>query len=287
MSALALVGGAGADPNTVNSPWAGVGSLSVGGSKFTGTVIAPGYILTAAHVIAGQDPSNITFQLNAGTAQTFAAAQVFVNPLYTGTTSDNLPGDPTVHSDLAIIRVEGSEDFGTSGYGLYSGSIKGQNLTFVSYAGSDTVKRTGENIADVVFNSASGVAQSYLFDFDGPDLSTNRLGFNIPENGTLGVNREASFVSGDSGSSAFIHVNGQWQLAGINTFQAFYSEGPATSGAFGTGGGGVLLAPYASWIASVVTAPVPEPEPWLLLSTGIGLLGASFRYRRSTLLTPH
>ena len=64
--AFALVGGAGVAPNTADSPWAGVGSLSVGTSVFTGTLIAPGYILTAAHVVRGVDLSTITFRLNAG-----------------------------------------------------------------------------------------------------------------------------------------------------------------------------------------------------------------------------
>lgn len=277
--AFALVGGAGQDPNTANTPWAGVGSLTIGGNIFSGTVIAPGYILTAAHVIAGQDPTNVTFQLNAGAAETFTSTQIFVNPAYTGTTAGNMPGDPTIHADLAIIKLASTPTFSLAGYELYAGQIKGQNLSFVSYAGNRSVKSTGENVADIVFRSPLDVAHTYLFDFDGPDLSTNQIGYDTAQYGTLGENREASFVPGDSGSAAFIQVDGRWQLAGINTFQATFMGGPTASGAFGTGGGGVVVGAYAPWIASVIAVPVPEPEPWLVLLSGMGLMGFVLRRR--------
>lgn len=273
LSALALVGGAGVAPNTADSPWSGVGSLSVAGNKFTGTLIAPGYVLTAAHVAAGADPASISFQVNAGPSYAISASQIFVNPGYTANTSGNVAGDPTNHADLAIIKLSSAVS-DVPFYSLYSGNLQSKDLTFVSYAGSITTKTTGENRADVLFADAAGTKQTYLFDYDGPDLSTNRIGANIASNGTLGAGREASLVSGDSGSSAFVKVNGQWQLAGINTFEAIFSAGPATSGQYGTGGGGVVLSAYASWINGVVMTPVPEPEAWLMLLAGLGMLGA-------------
>lgn len=272
LSAAALVGGSGVAPNTVNSPWSGVGSLNVAGSKFTGTLIAPGYVLTAAHVAAGVDPSSISFQINAGTSYSISASQIFVNPGYTGTTNGNVAGDPTSHADLAIIKLS-SPVSDVPFYSLFGGNLQGKDLTFVSYAGSATSKTTGENRADVLFADYSGTKQTYLFDYDGPDLSTNRIGANIAANGTLGSDREASLVSGDSGSSAFVKVGGQWQLAGINTFEAMFSAGPAISGQYGTGGGGIVLSAYSSWINSVVATPVPEPETWLMFLVGLGLVG--------------
>jgi len=277
--AFALVGGAGADANTADSPWAGVGSLTVGGNVFSGTVIAPGYILTAAHVVTGRDPSSLVFQLNAGTTETIAADQIFVNPSYTGTTAGNAPGDPTIHADLAIIRLASIPTSSANAYDFYAGNLQGQNLSFVSYAGSTSVKRTGENVADVVFRSPLGAAQTYLFDFDGPNFSTNQIGYNTAPYGTLGENREASFVPGDSGSAAFIHADGEWKLAGINTFQVTFLGGPTESGSFGTGGGGVAINAYAPWITSVIATPVPEPEPWLVLLGGMGLMAFSLRHQ--------
>jgi hypothetical protein len=255
--------------------------LSIGGGLFTGTLIAPGYVLTAAHVAAGANLSSISFQINSGTSYAVGASQIFINPGYTGNATGNVAGDPTNHADLAIIKLSSSVGADIPVYSLFNGNLQSQDLTFVSYAGSTTSKSTGENIADVLFADAAGVKQTYLFDYDGPDLSTNRLGANIAANGTLGANREASLVGGDSGSSAFVNVNGQWELAGINTFEAYFAAGPTVSGAFGTGGGGVVLSSYSSWINGIVAAPVPEPQTWLMLLLGLGIVSAVGMRRRS------
>jgi secreted trypsin-like serine protease len=273
LSAHALVGGAGPSTPAANSPWAGVGSLSVNGSLFTATLIAPGYVLTAAHVAAGADPTKVSFQLNGGSSFAVAASQVFVNPGYTGNTIGNVLNDPTNHADLAIIKLASDVPVGVSAYSLFTGNMQNKDLSFVSYAGSTTSMTTGENIADHLYMDSANTAQTYLFDFDGPDSTTNYLG-----GGTLGANREASFVHGDSGSAAFVNVNGQWQLAGINTYEAFFTGGPQTSGAYGTGGGGVVLSSYLPWITSVTA--VPEPSEWLMLLAGMGLIGGLQRRRR-------
>jgi len=281
MSASALVGGGGIDPNTLSSPWAGVGSLGVGGSWFTATVIAPGYLLTAAHVVNGATADKVSFQVNAGTSYTIGASEIFVNPAYTGTTAGNAAGDPTIHNDLAIIKLADTVASDIPVYRLYSGSLQGADLNFVSYGGSSTAKKTGENIADLLLTNAAGNNQTFVFDFDGPTMATSMLG-----GGTLGANREASFISGDSGSAAFVKVNGQWQLAGVNTFQTTFVGGPTTQGAYGTGGGGVVLQGYADWINTVIAAPVPEPESYAMLLVGLGLLGATVVRRKSKLAIP-
>lgn len=277
LGAHALVGGAGIDPNTAASPWAGVGSLKVGGSSYTATLIAPGYVLTAAHVVAGAAPSAVSFQLNAGTSFSIAASDIFVNPGFTASVVGNPAGDPTWHDDLAIVRLAGNVPAGVPVYSIFNGSLQGLALSFVGYGGSVASKKTGENVVDRLFADTGGADEVYMFDFDGPDLTTNRLG-----GGTLGAGREASIVSGDSGSSAFVHVvvNGQpvWQLAGINTFELMFSQGQS-SGTFGTGGGGMVLSAYTPWIDGVLVSAVPEPQGWLMLLAGLGALGKLSRRR--------
>lgn len=264
-SAHALSGGAGSAELGPDSPWAGVGSLSVNGQLFTATLIAPGYVLTAAHVIGGAAPSAVVFRTQGGASFSSAASEIVVHPAYTGSSVGNPPGDPSRHADLAIIKLAQAAPITLPAYSIHRGSLLGHVLSFVSHAHSSTLATTGANRVDVVFNDLAGVAQTYLFDFDGPDLSTNRIGAHVPANGTLGGQLEAGLVSGDSGSAAFLQIDGQWKLAGINSFSATFAAGPATQGAFGTGGGGIVLAAHQAWIQSVI-APIPEPSSgWRML----------------------
>jgi hypothetical protein len=274
LSAVALVGGPGIDPNSSSSPWNGVGSLNVGGNLFTATLIAPGYLLTAAHVVNGAAAANVSFQVNAGTSYSIAASQIFVNPDYTGSPAGNIPGDPTWHNDLAIIKLAGLTAPDIPIYNLFTGNLRGADLHFVSFANSSTAKTTGENIAEVLFTNAAGTNQVFLFDYDGPTLASNVLG-----GGTLGLNREASFVGGDSGSATFVSANGQWQLAGINTLDLFFGGHSTTAGEYGTGGAGIVVEGYTSWINAVIAAPVPEPASGGMLVLGLAALFGAIRRR--------
>jgi len=279
---LALTGGAGAAALAPDSPWAGVGSLSVNGQLFSATLIAPGYVLTAAHVAAGADPATVQFQTAGGTTFASGASAIFVNPGYTGSTVGNVVGDPSNHADLAIIRLAQTAPLSVPVYSVYGGSLLGQDLSMVSHGGSATVATTGANQADIVFQDVQGTAQSYLFDYDGPNLSTNRIGSNAPANGTLGSNVEASLIGGDSGSAAFVYANGQWQLAGINTYRVSFAGGSTDPTAFGTGGGGIVLSGQQAWIQSVITT-VPEPESaWMMLVGLVALGGWTQKVARRT-----
>ena len=271
-SAHALSGGAGSVELAADSPWGGVGSLSVNGQLFTATLIAPGYVLTAAHVVGGAAPSAVRFLAQGGSSFASVASDIVVHPGYTGSGSGNLPGDPSRHADLAIIKLAEAAPITLPTYRIHGGPLLGQTLSFVSYARSTTLATTGANRVDVVFNDTTGVAQTYLFDFDGPDLSSNRIGAHVLANGTLGSHVEAGLISGDSGSAAFVQREGQWQLAGINSFAVTFAAGPSTPGAHGTGGGGIVLATHQAWIQSVIS-PIPEPpSAWLMLG---GLLAMS------------
>lgn len=271
------------DANTSTSPFAGVGSISIGGNTFSGTLIAPGYVLTAAHVASGVDASNIVFNLNVGgnLTQQIVASAVYVNPTYTSFSSTH-PAD----GDLAIIKLSQAAASGTPSYSLYGGDLRaGTTMTLVGYGDSgngDTgiisagatpsVKRVGQNNADSFAGRLDGsIAKAiYYFDFDGPTAASNVMG-----GGTLGNSLETSLASGDSGSPAFVRdTQGNWLLAGVNTFRFGASLG------FGNGGGGQLISPYATWINSVIS-PVPEPSQAHMLLSALGLVGfAAFRGRR-------
>lgn len=280
------------DPNTAESPWAGVGSLSIAGGTggtgtFTAALIAPDYILTAAHVVTGVAPNAITFNLNAGGSltQQIGAVEVFIHPGFQGF------NNPDLNDDLAIVRLAASASSGVPIYSLLRDSLPaGATMTFVGYGGSGngdtgptigasaTVKRTGQNNADLFVDDdgGSGAHEIYYFDFDGPTSASNLMG-----GLTLGNEQETSVSGGDSGSPTFVQDSGGvWRLAGVNTF-TFKNTGQ-TSSTFGTGGGGMLVPAYAGWIDGVVVTAVPELSTHTLLLVGLGLVGFAVSRRQTT-----
>ncbi len=258
--AQALTGGAGPQDPVPDAPWAGVGSLDAGGKLYSGVLVGRQHVLTAAHVVRGAEPGSVRFRSALGGGFTATATEVHVHPSYTGNTSRNAPGDPSVHADLAIVRLDRRAPKGLPVARVFPGAVLGRVLTLVSHGGSTTLITTGENRADAVFSDVLGRPATYLFDFDGPDLESNRIGPPVPVNGSLGARREATLVNGDSGSAAFVQIDGQWWLAGLNTFEINFGASPAARSAPGSGAGGIVLSEYQDWIREMMDAP-PRPAP--------------------------
>jgi hypothetical protein len=295
-SALALVGGS-VDENLASSTWAGVGAVTINGSVYSGVLLDSYHVLTAAHVVGGQvgTPGNVNFSLNAGgnLTQTLSATSISLYSGYTGTT----PGtDGVWHDDLAIITLSTAVTGGVSGYDLYGGSLSGQTLTLVGYGGGGdgvngvtsganaSVKRVGQNNVDelLVDDDGGSLDEVFKFDFDGPDSGSNVFGAPKPSNLTLGATIEAQYASGDSGSPVFVYDNGLWKIAGIGTFHGSTALSSDSTVLFGSIGGGTIVAPYISWIESTVAAPVPEPQTWMMLLVGMGLVGAAVRAKAAS-----
>ncbi|HEX7972074.1 MAG TPA: trypsin-like peptidase domain-containing protein [Thiobacillus sp.] len=295
-SAQALVGGS-VDDNLASSPWAGVGAISINGNVYSGVLLDSEHVLTAAHVVSGQvaTPTNVSFSLNTGgnLTQTLGATTISVYPGFTGTT----PGaDGVWHDDLAIITLGTPAAASVPTYGLYGGSLGGQTLTLVGYgAGGDgingvtsganaSVKRVGQNKVDMqlVDDDGGSFNEVFLFDFDGPDSGTNYFGSPKPSNLTLGATVEAQFAGGDSGSPVFVYDNGMWKIAGVANFNGSTPLSGGSNVLFGSFGGGSIVAPYTAWIESTIAAPVPEPQAWMMMLVGMGLMGMAVRAKVRT-----
>jgi hypothetical protein len=228
------------DPNTAGSPWAGVGSIADGrGGTYSGVAIAPRFVLTAAHVVAGVAPGSLSFNVNRGgdLVARLPVTAVHVHPAYQGFTRAR---DALVHDDIAVLQLGESIPFGTPIYPLAARAPRpGERLVLVGYGvggpsipADPAVKRVGSNVVEQVYQDVAGAGRIELY----------RFAYNPAPGGSL---LESTLASGDTGSPALLRDGEGWQLAGINTF--VYG---ADSGA--RGGGGIAVAAYREWILSIL-----------------------------------
>lgn len=267
--------------NTKQSPWAGVGSISVRSGVYSGVVIGSRQVLTAAHVVAGAAVGDISFNLNLNgdLSQHIAAKEVIIHPDYGKHSFQGI-----ALNDLAVIQLAADLPSSVPRYPLLVEALpigtvislvgygaSGNGLRGVTVSSNPNVKRAGKNVLDAFAPPPKifEIPQAYLFDFDGPNV-INTLG-----GVSLGNAVETSVASGDSGGPALVSIDGQWRVAGINTFQMSLPQRPAAP-LFGSLGGGMFVPSYADWIHMAMAKPAAaatQSDGNLWLSGFVGVIG--------------
>jgi hypothetical protein len=245
-AARAVVDGV-VDPNTVQSPFAGVGSLTLGGGTYSAVAIAPHFALTAAHVVAGASAASLTFNVNRGgdLVARLNVRAVHVHPGFHGAGPGGLMRD-----DLALLRLAEQVPFGTPAYEIARRAPRiGERLVFVGYGNASSsaggaelpahpaVKRIGSNVVEEVMPDPQNAGRIEMY----------RFGYRPLPGGSV---LESTLAVGDSGSPAFVQEASRLLVVGINTF-VYNSRA-------GRGGGGIVVAAHREWILAMAAAEGPR-----------------------------
>lgn len=226
------------------------------GYTSSATLIAPDWVLTAAHSLAAA--SSGTFSINGAS---YASTQLIANSGWNS-------GNPFGGYDFGLVHLS-SPVLGITPATLYTGSSDfGQIGTFVGFGFTgtgltgwqtlDNNKRAFQNVIDGDFGNPSILLGC---DFDNPHTTAdNAFGDSTP------LTLEGCVAPGDSGGGVFITIGAQTYLEGVISFVAA-TDGNANSD-YGDVSGFGRVSAFVPWITSMIPEP---PTSMLLAGTGLAM----------------
>jgi len=249
------------------------GAVDFGGMGFgSGTLIAPGWVITAAHGTELTSANRIQFTID---GQTYQGAESYEHPQWMGTSRI------TEGYDIALVRLEGfvgginpAEIYrGESivgrqamlvGAGLTGNGFTGQvpGTLGVLHAGLNTIDLTADQLS-VFFPGVPLSSNGLVIDFDNPDSGVlNRTG------SPFALEHEFFPGQGDSGGAYWVEdTDGVWKVASIQSWGTTNGVGSN----FGQYGNMAISAKlYEDQVLDWIGTTVPTPGPLgLLVSAGI------------------
>jgi hypothetical protein len=258
------------------------GTDSSGVFAASGVLIAPGWVLTAAHVTSGA--TSLKFFLDSGGSWAsftdgsrtgVAADRAYTYSKWNGNLGQgydiglfhlsSAPGCVSGGTCQTAIRYTGTGELGQVGTEV------GFGMTGTGSTGATTfdgLKRAGTNGVDAFYNSPGNGKRILLADFDSGKASDNSYGTSAR------TPMESIIAPGDSGGGLFESIGGVQYLTGVTSFIWARLDG-TTDSDYGDVAGWTRVEVFNSWIDSVINGSATS-GPLLANTSATGLQATSF-----------